>query len=399
VSTSCDVAVIGAGPYGLSIAAHLRTAKMRVRVFGSPMATWRSHMPAGMFLKSEGFASSLSDPSGRFTLRRFCVETGRPYGDIAHPVSLETFTAYGEWFRERAVGDVDEREVTRVDADPFGFLLVLSDGEVVSARAVVVATGVMPFAYVPPELRDLPESLVTHASAYASFDALRGREVAVVGAGQSALETAVLLREQGGIPQLVVRGPLLRWNPKPTDTRPLAARLRDPDAPLGRGWKLWLYSTLTPSFRHLPEDRRIRIARTTLGPAGAWWLRERLTPEIPIWMGRRIVDVQAANGGARLTLGANGDGQRQLHVDHVIAGTGYRVELDRLSFLSPELRAQLERVRGAPRLSRHFESSCRGLYFAGLPAANTFGPAMRFVCGSTVAARRIAAHVRRRTPG
>jgi lysine/ornithine N-monooxygenase len=399
VSTSCDVAVIGAGPYGLSIAAHLSAAKMRVRVFGSPMATWRSHMPAGMFLKSEGFASSLSDPSGRYTLRRFCLETGRPYGDIAHPVSLETFSAYGEWFRERAVGDVDEREVTRVDADPFGFLLELSDGEVVAARAVVVATGVMPFAYVPPELRDLPGSPVTHASAHASFEPFHGREVAVVGAGQSALETAVLLREQGGIPQLVVRGPLLRWNPKPADTRPLPARLRDPDAPLGRGWKLWLYSMLTPSFRHLPEDRRVRIARTTLGPAGAWWLRERLTPEIPVWMGRRIVDVQAAGGGLRLTLGANGDGPHDLRVDHVIAGTGYRVELDRLSFLSPELRAQLDRVQGAPRLSRHFESSCRGLYFAGLPAANTFGPAMRFVCGSEVAARRIAVHVRRRTPG
>jgi thioredoxin reductase len=399
MTSSCEIAVVGAGPYGLSTAAHLRGAGVSTRIFGRPMSTWRSNMPAGMFLKSEGFASNLSDPSGSYTLRRFCAETERPYGEMAHPVSLETFTAYGRWFQEHAVGEVDEREVVRVEADPFGFVVELADGDLVTARSVVVATGVLPFAYVPPQLRELPASLVTHASDHASFAALRGQEVAVVGAGQSALESAVLLHEEGGLPRLVVRASGLRWNPHPGDeTRPLAERMRRPDSPLGRGWKFWGYSALTPSYRFLPEEKRVFLARTTLGPAGAWWLRERLAPDVPVWTGNELVAGQAENGGVLLTL-ATDHRRYDVHVDHVIAGTGYRVELDRLRLLAPELRARLDRVRGAPRLSRHFESSMPGLYFAGLPAANTFGPAMRFVCGSEVAARRITAHARRRTPG
>jgi thioredoxin reductase len=399
MSSSCEVAIVGAGPYGLSVAAHLQGAGASTRIFGRPMGTWRSHMPAGMFLKSEGFASNLSDPSGQYTLGRFCAETGRAYGETAHPVSLETFTAYGRWFQEHAVGDVDEREVVRVDADPFGFVLELADGDLVTARSVVIASGVMPFAYVPGVLRDLPTSCVTHASQHASFAKLRGREVAVVGGGQSALESAVLLHEQGASAQLIVRAPRLRWNPMPAERpRPLSVRLRKPDSPLGSSWKLWTYSTLTSLYRFLPEEERVRLARTTLGPAGAWWLRMRLAPEVAIWMGHRIVGAQEEEGGVRLTI-ANGDRRHDVRVDHVIAGTGYHVELDRLAFLASELRTRLERVRGAPRLTRHFESSVPGLYFAGLPAANTFGPAMRFVCGSETAALRIAAHARRRTPG
>ena len=56
------VVVIGAGPYGLSIATHLRAQQLSFRIFGEPMASWRHHMPQGMSLKSEGFASDLYDP-------------------------------------------------------------------------------------------------------------------------------------------------------------------------------------------------------------------------------------------------------------------------------------------------------------------------------------------------
>jgi hypothetical protein len=153
-----------------------------------------------------------------------------------------------------------------------------------------------------------------------------------------------------------------------------------------------VYSRLAPSFRFFPDDRRVRIARTTLGPAGAWWLRERLTPDVPILMGSSVLDSSPADDGVRLRLAKGGE-PVELDFDHVIAGTGYRVDLERLTFLAPELRSQLELVQGAPRLSGHFESSQPGLYFAGLPAAHTFGPAMRFVCGADVAARRIAGHV------
>jgi len=397
MSSSCEIAVVGAGPYGLSIAAHLRAAGVRTRVFGRPMDTWRSHMPEGMFLKSEGFASNLSDPHGRLTLRQFCVERGHPYSKTGRPVPLEVFTAYGSWFQEHAVGEVDEREVIRLDTDPYGFLLELDDAELVSAAGVVVATGVMPFTYLPPALLALPPALLTHASDHASFDHLRGRSVAVVGAGQSALESAVLLHEQGASVQLVARTAQLRWNPNPEQSpRPLVTRVRAPEGPLGAGWKLWAYSRFTTPYRLLPEEKRVELARTTLGPAGAWWLRPRLASDVAIWSGQQIVSAVSEGSRARLTI-TDGDTRRDLEVDHVIAGTGYRVDVDRLRFLTSAVRERLERVHGAPHLSAHFESSVPGLYFAGLPAANTFGPAMRFVCGTEIAAAKIAAHATRWT--
>ena len=82
MSTTTDVAIIGAGPYGLSLAAHLAAANVSVRVFGQPMQFWRTNMPEGMVLKSEGFASNLWHPDGALTLRDFCADRGLPYNEF-----------------------------------------------------------------------------------------------------------------------------------------------------------------------------------------------------------------------------------------------------------------------------------------------------------------------------
>jgi Pyridine nucleotide-disulphide oxidoreductase len=390
-----DVAVIGAGPYGLSVTAHLRAARTSLRIFGRPMNTWRRHMPDGMFLKSEGFASSIGEPTGRLTLRRFCEESGLEYGDIGQPVPLETFVAYGAWFREQVVPDVDERTVTRLERDGNDFRLQLDSGDVVGARRVVAATGLTHYAYVPPVLRGLASSLVTHTSDHSSFERFDGRTVAVVGAGQSAIETAVLLDESGASPHVVARAPRLLWNPEPDGCAP-SRRLRPPTTPLGNSWRLWAYTTFTPTYRWLPDTTRVRLVHRVLGPAGAWWLRPRLRADVPVLTSTSVSRVEPSNGGVR--LGMAGPDRRELEVEHVIAGTGYRVGVERLDFLAPELRRMLECLDGAPRLSRHFESSVPGLYFVGLSAAITFGPAMRFVCGSGFAARHVAGHVAARRP-
>jgi thioredoxin reductase len=385
-----DAAVVGAGPYGLAVAAHLRPTRLSFRAFGTPMETWNRHMPAGMFLKSEGFASTIADPEGELTLARFCRETGRSYADIGSPVSIETFRAYGAWFQHEAVPELEDVAVVRIAPAGGGFALALGSGEELSARRVVLAIGVPHFAHVPRELRKLPSDLVTHTSAHASFDGFRDREVAVVGAGQSALETAVLLREAGARPTLVVRNHEVRWNPTPEATRSLLAPSM---TGLGVGWKFSAYETFQPAYRWFPAKTRVRIARTTLGPAGAWWLRSRLTPDVPVLTGAALVRASAVNGG--VTIGLNGASNGELQVEHVIAGTGYRVDLDRLAWIDPALRARLDRVYGAPRLSGNFESSVPGLYFVGLTGANTFGPALRFVCGAGFAARRVASHLAR----
>src|SRR5260221_7704574 len=129
MSGAVEVAIVGAGPYGLSLAAHLRKAGVSVRQFGLPMQLWRDFMPEGMFLKSQGFASNLSDPEGTHTLEAFCKATGRPYASYGLPVPLDTFVAYGQWFRDELVPDVEEVLVTDVARADGGFEVSLANSE------------------------------------------------------------------------------------------------------------------------------------------------------------------------------------------------------------------------------------------------------------------------------
>ena len=197
MSATTDVAIVGAGPYGLSVAAHLRAAGTRFRQFGLPMNLWRAKMPAGMFLKSQGFASNLSDPAGTHTLEAFCQATGRPYRHYGLPVSLETFVAYGRWFAGEVVPDLEETVVTELAQAGGQFRLGLADGKSVLARRVVIAAGVEHFAYVPEPLLPCRPRCARTAARTRTCRCSRGRQVIVVGAGQSALETAALLHENG----------------------------------------------------------------------------------------------------------------------------------------------------------------------------------------------------------
>jgi thioredoxin reductase len=384
------VAIIGAGPYGLSLAAHLAERGVEHRIIGTPMGSWEHHMPEGMFLKSEGLASSIDDPAGRWTLKRFCEVEGHPYADAGLPVSIETFRAYGHWFTRHLVPHLENDRVTVVSRDGAGFTIELASSGRVTAERVVVATGLTAFGYVPPPLRSLPAGRVSHTSDYRSFAALLGRRVAVVGAGQSALETAALLRESGAQPELVVRRSRLSWNPDPQDggygeTRPWELR----PTPLGGGWRLWVYWNSMPGYHLLPERFRASHVRHTLGPAGAWWLRPRVDDVIPVGLGETLVAGAAGDDGGVVLRVDSAGGARELRVDHVIAGTGYRVDVERLAFLAPSLRAAVRRTAGSPVLTSRFESSVPGLYFVGLAAARTFGPAMRFVCGTQFVGPRL----------
>jgi FAD-dependent urate hydroxylase len=390
------VAIIGAGPYGLSLAAHLAARGVEHLIFGETMATWDQHMPNGMFLKSEGFASNIHEPSGYWTLRAFCERAGLPYADIGPPVAVETFRAYGRAFQRELVSHVDHGQVTSVSREGEGFSLEVRSGRRVAARRVVVASGITPFAYVPPELRTLPSGRVSHTHEHADFTKFGGRHVAVIGAGQSALETAALLHEIGAYPEVIVRSGAVKWNPEPeignydAPARPWHPR----PTPLGAGWELWRYWKSMRAFHLLPEQVRVRFVQRALGPAGAWWLRSRLVGAVPVRVGQSLVRADATDSVVIELATANGT--EQLRADHVIAGTGYRVDIDKLTFLAPELRSRLRRIpsdAGAPLLSGRFESSEQGLYFIGLPAAYTFGPAMRFVCGTTFVGPRLAQHL------
>jgi FAD-dependent urate hydroxylase len=385
-----DVAIVGAGPYGLSVAAHLRRSGRSVRQFGLPMHLWRANMPRGMFLKSQGFASNLSDPAGRLTLAAFCRETERPYADYGLPVPLDTFVAYGQWFQSTADLDVEEVLVTGVSPAGNGYELTLADGETLLARQVVVAVGVAHFAYLPEQLAALPAGVCTHSSAHTDLAAFAGQRVTVVGAGQSALESAALLHEHGAQVQIVMRAEHATWNGAPlAPDRPLRQRLREPEAGLGSGWGTWFYSRKPAMFRHLSEASRVRRARTALGPAGASWLRGRVEGEFPVLGGMALDRAESGPEGAWLGL-AHGSGARiEVAVDHVIAATGYRPDLGRLTFLDERLRSGLRTVADTPVVDRDYQTSAPGLFVVGPGVAPTFGPVMRFVYGADHAARTV----------
>ncbi|MFE1886578.1 NAD(P)-binding domain-containing protein [Streptomyces diastatochromogenes] len=392
-----DLLVVGAGPYGLSIASHAAADGLNVRVLGRPMASWRDHMPRGMFLKSEPWASNLSDPEGRWRLDVFCAFRGMT-ARHAEPIPLEVFAEYGLWFARNAVPVLDERTVAQLAPLNGGFEAVTEDGETLAARTVALAVGVLPFTAIPAALRGLPPELVSHSSHHADLGRFRDEDVTVIGGGQAALETAALLAEQGTRVRVLARTDRLCWNDVPPPwERPWWRTARAPHSGLGPGWRNWFYAERPGLYRRLPEGTRTGIAAGALGPAGAWWVRERVESRVEVLLGQEVAAARAVPGGLRLETVARRGGTRTLETGHVIAATGFRVGLDRLRPLSPELRALLATTAdGAPEVGLDFESSYPGLFLAGLVTASGFGPAMRFVHGATFTAGTLVRGVRRR---
>jgi FAD-dependent urate hydroxylase len=395
--SECEVAIVGAGPYGLSIAAHLRNRGADLRIFGVPLQSWRNAMPAGMFLKSDGAGTNLSAPGDSLTLADYCASEGVSYSDHGRPISLQTFVDYGLTFQRRLVPEVEAHAVMALAGRPGRFEIELDTGEYLTARKVVLAVGTTYFSYVPHQFSAMPRELVTHSSDHCDFSNFAGRDVIVLGGGQSALETAALLNEQGAGVQLLVRRPCLKWNPLPSvSTRSL--RLTPPHTALGQDWRAWFYCSAPGAFYYFPQQLRRMVVQRALGPAGAWWLKSRVLGRFPVECGRQVLEAREVGGRIRLSV-ACVDGQRCEHdADHVIAATGYKVDTRALRFLDSDLFAELRREGGAPALSPDFQASIPGLYFAGLVTATQFGPAMRFVCGAEYTARRIAQSIRAAGP-
>lgn len=392
----CEVIVIGAGPYGLSIAAHLAARNIRHRIFGKPMETWATQMPRGMLLKSDGFATSLYDPARNFAFERYCRERNIPYADLGIPPRLEDFVDYGRAFQRRFVPHLEEVMVESLEHDGSRYRLQLETGAHCLARAVVVAAGISHFAVLPEALSDLPQGLVTHTSQHHDLGAFKGRKVAVIGAGASAADVAGLLHEAGAEAHLIARGSLIPFHSKMRLPRPLYDQLRRPSTKIGPGWRSLFYAKLPHLFRRLPEATRLRIVGTALGPAPGYFMRDRVIGRVTVHYGLQVVEAKPNAGGVLLTLASTSGEKRELHADHVICGTGYRPELARLPFLDDALLSRISAVQSTPTLSTNFESSMPGLYFVGALAANTFGPVLRFACGAEFAAPRVARHLSRR---
>jgi len=392
VTTDCDTAVIGAGPYGLSVAAHLQGRGADFRIFGRPLDTWRTAMPQGMCLKSDGFASSLSAPEPGSTLADYCLEHDLPYHPTQLPVPLETFVAYGLDFQQRYVPDLEERTVTSVVRDGRGFRLGLDDGEEFRAGQVVVAAGITHFASMPRIFDGLSPELVSHASAHHDLSGFVGKQVTVIGAGSSAVELSVGLARAGARSRLVARAPSIHFSSPPPggDRRTVLGKLYKPGSGLGPGWRSRASCDAPDLFRYLPARWRPEIVRRHLGPSSPWHLKEPFESWVEVITGRSLQRAEAAQDGVRLVLAsAQGNPPITVESDHIICATGYRADVQRLTFLDPSMRSELHTIAKTPELSHRFESSVPGLYFLGLAAAVSFGPLMRFMYGDEFAARRI----------
>ncbi|MEV1025539.1 SidA/IucD/PvdA family monooxygenase [Streptomyces sp. NPDC050264] len=391
-----DLLVVGAGPYGLSIAAHAQARGLDTRVFGRPMDSWRHHMPRGMFLKSEPWASNLSAPGARYRLDQYCAGEGL-VARHGLPIPVETFASYGLWFARQAVSQLDERLIEHIDTAPDGFVVRTEDGQTLRSRAVALANGLLPYMHIPEALRDLTGEQVSHSSQHNDLGRFRGSDVTVVGAGQAALEIAALLAEQQTRVRIVARAAELAWNTVPPPwERPLHKSLRAPHSGLGSGWRNWFYSERPGAFRRLPERTRAAIATTALGPAGAWWVRDRVDAgAIDIRMGRTLVDAKPAAGRIHLRAVGSPQGMEDFETDHVIAATGFQATCARMTLLAPGVRQKLARPEETPRVARGFAAACPGLFLAGLVTTPDYGPAMRFVHGATYTAPTLVDGVER----
>jgi predicted ATP-grasp superfamily ATP-dependent carboligase len=395
VSEDAPVVVIGAGPYGLAAAAHLRAADVPLRAFGEPMGFWRRNMPEGMLLRSPRRATHIAAPGRGLSIDRYEQERRTT---VRRPtLRLEEFVDYGQWFQRRAVPGLDSRRVTRVERDSGVFSVTLEDGERFEASRVVVAAGLSRFASCPEPFHSLPGALVSHACEHDDLSVFSGRQVAVIGAGQSALESAALLAEHGAAVEVLVRAGGVTW--LPDDTQPQRAAVRRlipiPPPPTGVGGRLtgWI-AALPDAFRRAPSRLRAWVSGRCVRPMGSGWLRSRLEG-VTITCGRFVAEARAHEGRAVLLL----DDGSERSVDHVLLGTGYEIDVRGYEFLDP-VADEIDAADGYPTLGPGLESSVPGLHFLGAASSLSFGPIMRFVVGAWYAAPALTAHVlgRRQRP-
>lgn len=387
-----DIAIIGAGPYGLSLGAHLIDAGLDVRVFGEPMSTWLHNMPEGMVLKSEGFASDLWHPAGKGTLKAYCEERSIPYQHSGLPVPLKVFSDYGIDFQHRYVPSHDPRRITALGREGDAFVLRLDDDEIVTAKRVVVAAGIGPFHYTPPELESLRGPMLTHSIQHHSLHGFAGKNVLVIGGGASGVELAALMSQNGAAATVAARRTYIPYC-SPRGPRSVWDRIKAPETGLGTGWRSVACVYAPMLFYEMPRDFRHMVVRKHLGPAPGWTSRAVVEQNVNVILGASVNHAKVRGDLAEVTFDLGGGGRKTVKADHVVSATGFRVDVRRLEFLSPSLLSALTCADYTPVLSRHFETSIPGLFMVGVAAANCFGPLLRFAYGAGFASSRLSKYL------
>jgi hypothetical protein len=376
---------VGAGPFGLSVAAHL--ADRRVRAFGEPMQTWRTRMPPDMRLRSDWEETSLSAPGDQGSIDIWAHTAGEPR---AEPIPLPTFLRYAEWFRQTFVRENDPSDVAQVERGAGTFRVTTAAGDEADARRVVVAVGVTPFPYAPPPFADAMGDGIGYAIDRQDYSAYRGGRVVVVGGGQGGLEAAALARRAGAEVEVIVRS-RLRWftDREPYKPRtPLQRRLYRLAYPVvGYGPPPLNRLALHPdAFAALPRGARRRVAKRILRAGGSPWVRGEIEGKVAVTEG--VTAQRVERRGERIHLALSDGSVRE--ADAVVVSAGFRFALERMAFLSPTVCAAVAVRDGWPVLDRYFRSTDPDLLLVGFAAERRFGPIARFVSGSRFTAFRVS---------
>ena len=357
------------------------------------METWRTRMPREMLLRSAWEETSLSAPEGAGTLDQWLRETEE---SRLEPIPLQMFLRYSAWFAERFVDDREPSRVAAVEPSGTGYRLTTEEGSEVDAGHVVVAVGVMPFAYVPSGLAEqLGESISLATTGLENADRYAGTRVLVVGGGQAGLEAAGLAAQAGATVELVTRS-RVRWFADREPHYPrgrLQARLYRLAYPVvGFGPPPLNRLVMMPDlFAALPEHTRRSLSARVLRSGGSPWIREVVERSVRVTEHNTVTHVKQESGGLVLRLAD----KTEREVDHVLIACGYRFDLDRLSFLSAEVRARIATRSGWPVIDRFFRSSDPNIFFIGYAAEHRFGPLSRFVLGAEFAASRVREAIER----
>ena len=382
-----DAVVVGAGPYGLSTAAHLAGRGLTVAVFGKTLELWRDHMPKGMMLRSHWWATNLSDPRGAYGFARFLAECSRAE---CFPVPLDLFVNYGLWFKERAVPYVDETYVCSIERQNGHFLVQLADGRSVASRAVVMAIGVSLYANRPASYGHLPAGLVSHSCDHSDPSRFKGQQVLVLGGGASGTDFAALLHEAGATVHMITRRPIVWFGKDRTNERTLVERIKAPNNGMAPGWANWTLEHMPFLFHRFPQDLKDRYNSNYVSGATDW-LRASIIGKAALHERQEVERTEVVDDKVVATIS---DGTK-VTADHLILATGYKVDVNKLTMIHPMLRAEIKADRSIPVLDQRFESSVPGFYFVGLTSVRAFGPLYRFVVGCKATAERVAASIAR----
>lgn len=374
-----NLLIIGAGPFGLSIAAYAQHLGIDYQILGESMGFWKNNMPGGMLLRST-YDWHL-DPLNVHTIEKYLEEIGRKPKEV-EPLSLEFYLSYCQWFQEkkniRPLPVFVQRLSRSEENGGSHFVAHLENGESITAQNVALAVGFRYFKHIPENLPALiPKGRYGHTCDIVRLDAFKDKRCLVIGGRQSAFEWTALLQEAGARQVHVVHRhdtPSFKeadwsWVPPLVDNmvaeprwfRELSAEEKD-----NVNYRLW-------------AEGRLKVEP---------WLTNRVkTGKAMLWANAELTACRELPDGSLEATLSNGE---QFSFDHAILATGYKVDIKRLPFLNNSpLIGQVDTQNGYPVLNEYMQSSIPGLYMTSMMAVQDFGPFFGFTVSVRTAAQLI----------